>query len=107
MCMLLVKRCSLDHRSEAMAGTATRWAKVMRGNAVEYETPALQNVGALLKEVKKTETPKLDNVAIGDLTLHEYEGGPASSAIQFFPIARYSFSSHLLLFVVHCVVLWL
>jgi hypothetical protein len=77
--MLLVKRCSLDHRSEAMAGTATRWVKVIRGNAVEYETQPLQNVGALLKMVKAMVPRKLENVDVDDLTLYEYEGGKASS----------------------------
>ena len=102
MCMLLVKRCSLDHRSEAMAGTAPRWVMVVRGNPVEYETQALQNVGALLKKVKiESELA----VGIHLLTLYEYEGGKASSAIRFSPIACYSFSSHLLSCMVHCVVL--
>ncbi len=105
--VLLVKRCSLVHHSEAMAGTATLWVKVMGGNAVKYQTQCLEDVGDLLKLVKDTEKRKLSNVDIGDLTLYEFDGGVASSAIQFSPIACYSFSSHLLSFVVNCVVLWL
>ncbi len=51
MCMLLVKRCSLDHRSEAMAGTATVWVKVTDGSAVEYE--GMRNISNLLVQVKQ------------------------------------------------------
>ena len=51
MCMLLVKRCSLDHRSEAMAGTATVCAKVTDGSAVEYE--GMRNISNLLVQVKQ------------------------------------------------------
>ncbi len=67
MCMLLVKRCSLDHRSEAMAGTSARWVKVMDGNSVVYRMDPNCFVSDLLDAV--TQKCKL-SVGVDKLNLY-------------------------------------
>ncbi len=67
MCMLLVKRCSLDHRSEAMAGTATVWVKVTDGNSVKYPMDPKCDVCDLLEAV--TQKCKL-TVGVDKLNLY-------------------------------------
>ncbi len=57
------------------------WIKVRGGNAIKYQKQVLEDVSDLLDKVKERVKPKLDNVATDDLTLHEFEGGAASSAI--------------------------
>ena len=58
------------------------WIKVKGGRAREYETRGLRNVSNLLDKVKEIETPGLDHIRIGHLTLYQSEGGTASSVIQ-------------------------
>ncbi len=78
--MLLVKRCWLVHRFEAMAGAAIPiWIKVKEGESVKYHVEPSSFVSEFLQQVWADARSKLEPLQVSRFDLKLYQSEKAKN----------------------------